>query len=150
MKSRTLGLSAALAAIVAGSPSLAAEINVAVMQSLTGSAAFIGTSVKDGMLYAADEINRTGFLGNGNTLKVTVGALPTAELIVKPVSSTMSSRDDAGTSVSERGKVQLESGGSVGGVPELMVAHPDRPHARRSSRIRSPLYPRCFARRLEA
>ena len=43
-----------------------------VLQSLTGGAAFIGAPVKDGMVLAAEEINRKAELGAGNTLKVIV------------------------------------------------------------------------------
>lgn len=50
----------------------AAEYSVVVLQSLTGGAAFIGTPVKDGMLLAAEEINRKQELGAGNTLKLIV------------------------------------------------------------------------------
>lgn len=50
----------------------AAEYTVVVLQSLTGGAAFIGAPVKDGMVLAAEEINRKGEMGAGNTLKVIV------------------------------------------------------------------------------
>ncbi len=49
-----------------------AEYTVVVLQSLTGGAAFIGAPVKDGMVLAAEEINRKGEMGAGNTLKVVV------------------------------------------------------------------------------
>lgn len=49
-----------------------AEYTVVVLQSLTGGAAFIGAPVKDGMVLAAEEINRKGEMGAGNTLKVIV------------------------------------------------------------------------------
>lgn len=51
---------------------VAAEYTVVVLQSLTGGAAFIGAPVKDGMVLAAEEINRKQELGAGNTLKVIV------------------------------------------------------------------------------
>lgn len=50
----------------------AAEYTVVVLQSLTGGAAFIGAPVKDGMVLAAEEINRKQELGAGNTLKIVV------------------------------------------------------------------------------
>jgi branched-chain amino acid transport system substrate-binding protein len=50
----------------------AAEYTVVVLQSITGGAAFIGAPVKDGMVLAAEEINRKQELGAGNTLKVIV------------------------------------------------------------------------------
>ena len=49
-----------------------AEYTVVVLQSLTGGAAFIGAPVKDGMVLAAEEINRKGEMGAGNTLKLIV------------------------------------------------------------------------------
>lgn len=64
---------AALCALAATSyAAAAADYTVVVMQSLTGSAAFVGVPAKDGMLLAADEINRNQELGAGNTLKVLV------------------------------------------------------------------------------
>lgn len=50
----------------------ATEYTVVVLQSLTGGAAFIGSPVKDGMVLAAEEINRKGEMGPGNSLKVIV------------------------------------------------------------------------------
>jgi branched-chain amino acid transport system substrate-binding protein len=50
----------------------ATEFSVVVLQSLSGSAAFIGAPIKDGMVLAAEEINRRQELGAGNTLKVTI------------------------------------------------------------------------------
>jgi branched-chain amino acid transport system substrate-binding protein len=48
----------------------AAEYTVAVVQALTGGAAFIGTPVANGAALAAEEINRKQELGAGNTIKV--------------------------------------------------------------------------------
>lgn len=50
----------------------AGEYTVVVLQSLTGSASYVGVPTKDGMLLAAEEINRKQELGPGNTLKVVV------------------------------------------------------------------------------
>lgn len=64
---------AALCMLAAAScAATAGEYTVVVMQSLTGSASFVGAPTKDGMLLAADEINRKQELGPGNTLKVIV------------------------------------------------------------------------------
>ncbi|MBC7705150.1 MAG: ABC transporter substrate-binding protein [Rhodoferax sp.] len=51
---------------------MATEYTVVVLQSLTGGAAFIGSPVKDGMVLAAEEINKKGEMGAGNSLKVIV------------------------------------------------------------------------------
>lgn len=47
----------------------AAEHSVVVMQALTGPSAFVGTSVRDGMLLAIDESNQKQELGVGNSIK---------------------------------------------------------------------------------
>jgi branched-chain amino acid transport system substrate-binding protein len=52
--------------------SSAAEYNILVLQSLTGPAAWIGVPFKDGMVMAAEEINRKQELGAGNSLKIVV------------------------------------------------------------------------------
>ena len=56
----------------AGAAAMAAEYTVVVLQSLTGPAAFVGVSARDGMLLAAEEINRKQEMGPGNTLKLIV------------------------------------------------------------------------------
>ena len=50
----------------------ATEYTVVVLQSLTGAAAFIGAPLKDGAVLAAEEINRKGELGAGNSIKLIV------------------------------------------------------------------------------
>lgn len=50
----------------------AAEYTVVVLQSLTGPAAFLGVPSREGMVMAADEINRKQELGAGNSLKIVV------------------------------------------------------------------------------
>jgi branched-chain amino acid transport system substrate-binding protein len=63
----------ALAALAAASCAAGAtDYTVVVLQSLTGGAAFIGAPVKDGMVLAAEEINRKQEMGAGNTLKLIV------------------------------------------------------------------------------
>lgn len=47
----------------------AADYSVLVMQALTGPSAFVGTSVRDGMLLAIEESNKKQELGAGNTIK---------------------------------------------------------------------------------
>lgn len=56
----------ASAAILAASPSFVAaeDMTVAIVQSLTGPAAFVGVGARDGMLLAIDEINASGQLGD--------------------------------------------------------------------------------------
>lgn len=62
---------AASAALLVAFAAHAEERHVVVLQSLTGGAAFIGTSMADGVRLAEQELNAEGFLGEGNTLKVT-------------------------------------------------------------------------------
>ncbi|UUZ62799.1 ABC transporter substrate-binding protein [Polaromonas sp. P1-6] len=50
----------------------ATEYTVLVLQSLTGGAAFIGVPAKDGIVLAAEEINRKQELGAGNSLKLVI------------------------------------------------------------------------------
>ncbi|UUZ62823.1 ABC transporter substrate-binding protein [Polaromonas sp. P1-6] len=50
----------------------AAEHSILVMQALTGPSAFVGVSVRDGMLLALEESNRKQELGAGNSLKAIV------------------------------------------------------------------------------
>lgn len=47
----------------------AAEHSILVMQALTGPSAFIGVSLRDGILFAIEESNKKQELGAGNTLK---------------------------------------------------------------------------------
>lgn len=68
---RSLAVASAVLAVVSGAQ--AAEYTVAVLQSLTGGAAYIGAPYKDGAVLAAEEINRKQELGAGNTIKVIVG-----------------------------------------------------------------------------
>jgi branched-chain amino acid transport system substrate-binding protein len=49
---------------------LAAEYSLLVLEPLTGSYAFVGVPLKDGMMMAVDEINSKNLLGQGNSLKV--------------------------------------------------------------------------------
>lgn len=65
-------LSALCALTFLSGGAMAIEYTVAVTQSLTGPAAFIGAPMRDGALLAAEEINRNQELGAGNTLKVLV------------------------------------------------------------------------------
>lgn len=66
---RVMLAAAAGAAVVVSAVSAQAEdYKVVVLQSLTGGAAFIGASVKDGAVLAADELNEKNFLGEGNKL----------------------------------------------------------------------------------
>lgn len=68
-----LGQLAVATGLAAGAAlSQAAEYTVVVLQSLTGGASFIGAPLKDGMVLAAEEINRKQELGAGNTLKLIV------------------------------------------------------------------------------
>ena len=61
---------ASLALAFLGSASVqAAEHSVLVMQALTGPSAFVGVSVRDGMLLAIEESNKKQELGAGNSLK---------------------------------------------------------------------------------
>lgn len=48
---------------------MAAEYSVLVMQALTGPTAFVGTPVRDGMMYAIEESNKNQELGAGNSIK---------------------------------------------------------------------------------
>ena len=70
MKYLKFGISgmAMAAALAASTAAGAEEYKVVIMQSLTGSAAFIGQHVADGAAMAADELNESGFFGEGNTL----------------------------------------------------------------------------------
>ena len=63
----TLGLLAGASCMAS-----ATEYTVVVLQSLTGGAAFIGAPLKDGAVLAAEEINKKGELGAGNSIKLIV------------------------------------------------------------------------------
>ena len=65
-------ISAATLLVMAGLSAQAAEYKIVLMQSLTGSSAFIGAPLKDGALIAVEEVNKQQLLGPGNTLKVEV------------------------------------------------------------------------------
>lgn len=67
-----VGLAAFCLAMAASSVAVATEYTVVVLQSLTGPMAFVGVPGKDGMLLAAEEINRNQELGKGNSMKVVV------------------------------------------------------------------------------
>lgn len=56
-------------ALMSGIAAQAAERSVLVMQALTGPSAFVGVSIRDGMLLAIDESNKKQELGAGNSLK---------------------------------------------------------------------------------
>lgn len=60
------GLAFALLGSVAAQ---AAEYSILVMQALTGPTAFVGVSVRDGMLLAIEESNKKQELGAGNSIK---------------------------------------------------------------------------------
>ncbi|MFN6978392.1 MAG: ABC transporter substrate-binding protein [Gemmobacter sp.] len=51
---------------LAATAATAADYKLVVMQSLTGAAAFIGASIADGAVMAFEEMNASGFFGEGN------------------------------------------------------------------------------------
>lgn len=59
----------ALVGMVATEHAISAEYSVLVMQALTGPTAFVGTAVRDGMMYAIEEANKKQELGAGNSIK---------------------------------------------------------------------------------
>ena len=61
-----------VAALMGGFGVNAAEHTVLVMQALTGPSAFVGVSVRDGILLAIEESNKKQELGAGNSLKAVV------------------------------------------------------------------------------
>ncbi|MCU4652113.1 ABC transporter substrate-binding protein [Roseibacterium sp. SDUM158016] len=73
MISKYLATVAAILPMMAVSSAMAEEYTVAVLQSSTGGAAFIGAPIRDGMIMAAEEINASGVLGEGNSLNLIVG-----------------------------------------------------------------------------
>lgn len=60
------------AGLMAATLAQAADHSVLVMQALTGPSAFVGTSVRDGMLLAIEESNKKQELGAGNRIKPVV------------------------------------------------------------------------------
>ncbi len=61
-----LGGAAMALALAVTAPVKAEDYKVIIMQALTGPGAFAGTDAAAGMKFAAEEINKTGFLGAGN------------------------------------------------------------------------------------
>jgi len=66
-----LAASAAFCALTAPMAS-AAEVKLAIIESLTGSPAFIGKTLADGAVLAIEEINAKGLAGDGVTIKYTL------------------------------------------------------------------------------
>ena len=64
--------SLAMPPLVLPSAAQARDYQVAIVQSLTGPVAFVGTAVRDGALLAIDELNKGNFLGSGNKLAAIV------------------------------------------------------------------------------
>ena len=73
MARKLLAAAALIGAALSASVSQAAEYTVAIVQSMTGPTGFIGTPLREGALYQADRLNKMGFFGPGNTLKVVWG-----------------------------------------------------------------------------
>ena len=57
---------------VSAEAACAAERQIAIVQSLTGGAAFVGVTATNGARLAIEEINASNFLGAGNTMKAVV------------------------------------------------------------------------------
>jgi len=72
MSIRKKAIFAAQAAVLVSSAASGAEFKLAVMQSLTGPAAFIGAPVKNGMELAVNEANKKQLLGVGNTINLVI------------------------------------------------------------------------------
>ena len=68
---RSLSLSTALA-LVAATNASAEDFKISSVLALTGPAAYIGTSMRDGIQMAVEDINKNELLGQGNTLVVSI------------------------------------------------------------------------------